>query len=212
MASPSNRWPEAAAHPSGVPRRRALGLLAALPAALHGGPAAAVTGAEADAVATLLREGGVVLALRHALAPGTFDPPGFTLGDCRTQRNLDERGRAQARQLGQWMQAQRLRPTAVRSSPWCRCLDTATLAFGNAQAWAALGSPYGREEGTNAAALADLRSALARLNTGTFEVWVTHMFVLAALVPSLNPASGEGWVLRAGPGGAVQALARLPAP
>lgn len=32
--------------------------------------------------------------LRHAIAPGTGDPPGFTLGDCATQRNLDDRGRA----------------------------------------------------------------------------------------------------------------------
>ena len=53
--------------------------------------------ASAAEVEPLLREGGVVIAFRHALAPGTFDPPEFRLGDCRTQRNLSDGGRAQAR-------------------------------------------------------------------------------------------------------------------
>ena len=57
--------------------------------------AAQEAGAEA-----LLRQGGVVALFRHALAPGTFDPPGFRLGDCGTQRNLNDEGRAQARRIG----------------------------------------------------------------------------------------------------------------
>ena len=55
----------------------------------------------ADAEA-LLRKGGVVVVFRHALAPGTFDPPGMRLGDCSTQRNLSDAGRAQARRIGEW--------------------------------------------------------------------------------------------------------------
>lgn len=82
-----------------------------------------------------------VLALRHALAPGTFDPPGFRLGDCSMQRNLSDEGRAQARRIGAWFSARALLPARVRSSPWCRCVDTATLAFGAPERWAALGSP-----------------------------------------------------------------------
>ena len=84
---------------------------------------------------------GRVLLLRHARAPGTFDPPGFTPGDCSTQRNLDATGRAQAQAIGQWFKRQRLAVDAVLSSPWCRCMDTAQLAFGQVQAWDALGSP-----------------------------------------------------------------------
>lgn len=77
----------------------------------------------ADAAASdLLREGGVVLALRHALAPGTFDPPEFRLGDCSTQRNLNDEGRAQARRVGDWFIARQLKPVRVRSSPGAAAL------------------------------------------------------------------------------------------
>jgi len=169
----------------------------------------ALRAAEEDAVARL-RAGGVVVAFRHALAPGTFDPPEFRLGDCRTQRNLNDEGRAQARRLGAWFRRQGLAPAAVRSSPWCRCLDTATLAFGQAEAWAALGSPRGSDAARNAEHLEDLRTALAGASArpGRFEVWVTHMFVLSDLVGG-GTASGEGLVLQADAAGRPQILARL---
>lgn len=165
-----------------------------------------------DEAARTLRGGGVVVAFRHAQAPGTFDPPNFRLGDCGTQRNLSDEGRAQARRLGQWFQRQDLRPSRVRSSPWCRCMDTATLAFGNAESWPALGSPRGGTEQTGAQHLQQLRAALTKA-TGQprrFEVWVTHMFVLADLAQQ-NTAPGEGLVLRADAHGAVQVVARVAA-
>jgi phosphohistidine phosphatase SixA len=166
--------------------------------------------ATGDEVAMLLREGGVVVAFRHALAPGTLDPPGFKPGVCSTQRNLDDEGRAQARRIGEWFKARSLQPAQVRCSPWCRCLDTATLAFGQAEAWAALGSPRGAAEASNAESLAELRKALAAgmAQHGRFQAWVTHLFVLNDLVGA-NTASGEGLVLRADAGGAPQLLARL---
>lgn len=176
-----------------------------------------LAGASGPALATevepLLRQGGVVIALRHALAPGTFDPPNFRLGDCGTQRNLSAQGRVQARQIGEWFESRGLRAARVRSSPWCRCIDTAQLAFGRAEPWAALGSPHGASETTSAAGLASLRAALVDLERrpGQFEAWVTHMFVLANLTGG-NSSSGEGLVLRAGAGGTVQLLARLAAP
>jgi hypothetical protein len=163
-----------------------------------------------DEVAKLLREGGAVIAFRHALAPGTFDPPGFKPGLCSTQRNLNDEGRAQARRIGEWFKARGLKPAQVRSSPWCRCLDTATLAFGKAESWAALGSPRGATESTNAESLAELRRALAAASVPgkPFEVWVTHMFVLSDLAGT-NSASGDGLVLRADGAQGVKVLARL---
>lgn len=163
----------------------------------------------ADAQAKI-RTGGVVVAFRHALAPGTFDPPEFRLGDCTTQRNLNDVGRAQAQRLGQWFRQQGLSPAAVRSSPWCRCMDTATLAFGSATAWPALGSPRGATETTNVQSIRELRQAVATASTqtGRFEVWVTHMFVLADLAAT-NTGSGEGLLLRADAAGAPKVLARL---
>ena len=170
-------------------------------------PALRATAAHED-VAALLRQGGVVIAFRHALAPGTFDPPGFRPGVCSTQRNLSDEGRAQARRIGEWFKAAGLQPARVRSSPWCRCLDTATLAFGRAEPWAALGSPHGAAETTNAESLDALRQAVAAGPRDRFEAWVTHQFVLSKLVGG-GSSSGEGLVLRADAAGAPKVLARL---
>ncbi|MCZ8221126.1 MAG: histidine phosphatase family protein [Acidovorax sp.] len=162
---------------------------------------------------TLLRKGGVVAAFRHSLAPGTFDPPGFRLGDCSTQRNLSEEGRAQARSVGAWFQQRNLQPSKVLSSPWCRCVDSATLAFVPPEVWAALGSPRGSPETTSAAHLHELRAALAVASSrpNRFEVWFTHMFVLSDLA-NANTSSGEALILRANPSGKAEVLARLAIP
>ncbi len=172
--------------------------------------AAPLGAARAADVEALLRKGGVVIAFRHSLAPGTFDPPGFKLGDCSTQRNLNDEGRAQARRIGEWFAQRSLKPVRVRSSPWCRCVDTATLAFGAPEVDATLGSPRGYSEATNAESLRALRRSLAaatKRGTG-FEVWVTHMFVLSALTGE-GSSSGEGLVLRARTDGSPEVLARL---
>lgn len=170
-------------------------------------PWARAAGEDAE---NLLRRGGVVIAFRHSLAPGTFDPPGFRVGDCSTQRNLNDEGRAQARRIGEWFAQRSLKPERVLSSPWCRCVDTATLAFGAPQVDATLGSPRGYSESTNADSLRALRRSLAAASarSGRFEVWVTHMFVLSALVGQ-GSSSGEGLLLRAGPNGEPDVLARL---
>ena len=158
-----------------------------------------------------LEAGGVVVAMRHAKAPGTYDPPGFTLGQCATQRNLNDEGRAQARAIGTWFQARALKPARVRSSPWCRCMDTATLAFGNAtEAWDSLASPSGESDALRQRRLDELRLALlqAGRQPGRFEVWVTHMFVLADLTGE-RADSGDGLVLEPAANGGVRVLGRL---
>jgi len=190
-----------------MPRRREL-LLTGAALAL---PARAAPG---EAVEQALRRGlaaGGVLMFRHALAPGTFDPPGFKLGDCATQRNLNDEGRRQARQIGAWFAARQLRPTRVRSSPWCRCLETARLAFGDpVDAWAALGSPRAGQDEANAQALVQLRAGLASVVQGRtgFEVWVTHMFVFSALLGE-GAGSGDAVLLGLADDGAPRVVTRL---
>ena len=195
-----------------VSRRRLLqaGALGALVGAAGSPLLGSAVAAALEDTAALLRRGGVVVAFRHALAPGTFDPPNFKLGDCSTQRNLSAEGREQARRIGAWFTAQGLRPDSVRSSPWCRCMDTATLAFGAAQAWSALASPVGSPETTTADRLAQLRAALVQASQqpARLAVWVTHMFVLADLV-GVNTASGEGLVLQADAAGKPVVLGRV---
>ena len=168
------------------------------------------TGDPADFWA-LLRQGGNVLLMRHAQTePGTGDPPNFRLGDCSTQRNLSDEGRTQARRIGAWFRERQLQPDRLLSSPWCRCIDSATLAFGTPQAWSALGSPRGASETTGAVHLRELRSALvaASARTGGFEVWFTHMFVQSDLAND-STRSGEALLLRAQGGGLPEVLARL---
>lgn len=180
-------------------------------AAILGYPIASIA-QEAVSAVNLLREGGVVVAMRHALAPGTFDPPEFKLGDCRTQRNLSDEGRAQAKLIGQWFQRYELKPGRVRSSPWCRCVDTATLAFGSAEPWAALSSPYGGAASINVQAQRELSLAVSAVSQQSrrFEVWVTHQFVLTDLV-GVAADSGEALLLRADKDGDnVRLLGRLP--
>lgn len=82
-----------------------------------------------------------VLLMRHANAPGVGDPPGYTLRNCQTQRNLGERGKQQAQQIGDWLRAQGVQSAQVVASPWCRCMDTGTgLNFGSVTAEPSLGS------------------------------------------------------------------------
>lgn len=94
------------------------------------------------------------------------------------------------------------------SSPWCRCVDTATLAFGAPEVWPALGSPRGSNETTGAGHLRELRRSLvtASAQPGRFQVWVTHMFVLSDLV-QVGSSSGEALILRADARGNPQVLA-----
>jgi phosphohistidine phosphatase SixA len=187
-----------------VSRRLALHGLAAL------GLAPLRVSAQADEAALLdaLRQGGVVLMLRHAQTdPGVGDPPGFQLGQCGTQRNLSEAGRAQSRRIGQALAAQGLVPRAVRSSGWCRCIDTAELAFGRHEVWPALHSFFAERAAQRDPQTAELRRALARLPARGFEAWVTHQVNITALT-GIGVGMGEALVIRGGPDGGTM-LGRL---
>lgn len=85
-----------------------------------------------DALWALLEKGGQVVLVRHGLTtPGVGDPPGFKPGDCATQRNLVDEGRHEAQRLGAALRARNVPVERVLSSPWCRCIETARIAFGS---------------------------------------------------------------------------------
>ena len=77
----------------------------------------------------LLREGGHVVLLRHAMISGTTEPANFDIEKCNTQRNLSERGKQQARKIGALFAARAAPIERVLSSRYCRCLETARIAF-----------------------------------------------------------------------------------
>ncbi len=74
-----------------------------------------------------LRQEGAIAIMRHALAPGVGDPESFEIGDCSTQRNLDDRGREQARAIGAELRERGIAFDRVLTSQWCRTRETATL-------------------------------------------------------------------------------------
>lgn len=147
-----------------------------------------------------LHEGGYVLLIRHAATdPGIGDPPGFRLAVCSTQRNLSEQGRVDARAIGAALRNRGIPLGPVLSSRWCRCLDTARLAFGRVEEAPMLDSMFKDSE---AAGRAKVREVLARAGAFTGKtnlVLVTHDVNIRALVNEYV-SQGEIVVARPGPG------------
>jgi phosphohistidine phosphatase SixA len=145
-----------------------------------------------------LAAGGHILFLRHAATDaGIGDPPEFRLGDCSTQRNLSADGRAQARAFGERLAARGIAIGAVLSSRWCRCLDTARLAFGRVETWAALDSFFGDRTTEPERTREVLERAKRWQGPGTL-VMVTHQVNISAATGE-SIAMGEGVVVdRAG--------------
>lgn len=131
-----------------------------------------------------LRKGGLVVLMRHAATePGLGDPAGFKLGDCATQRNLSEAGRADARRVGERFKAERIPVARVYTSPWCRCRETATLAFGQAEDWEPLSSffDFPHHEADFTERVKKRIGQYGRKSPGGNVVMVTHNVNIAAL-------------------------------
>ena len=139
---------------------------------------------------------GTVIMLRHAHAPGTGDPAGFDLADARTQRNLDARGRTQARELGRRLRAAGLADARVFTSEWHRCRETAALlALGPVETLPALNSFFARPD-DRVRLMAALHDWLrTRPPDAAPVVLVTHQVNITALTGHY-PADASGVVLQ----------------
>ncbi len=163
-----------------------------------------------DATWDRLRSGGHVVAIRHAATvPGVGDPPGFRLDDCATQRNLSESGRDEARRLGEAFRVRGVPVGEVLSSEWCRCRDTAALAFGRYVAWPALNSFFGNRA-TEGEQTRTVRERALRWTGPGNLVLVTHQVNVTALT-GVFPAPGELVVLRPA-GGSLELVGRIAPP
>ena len=146
--------------------------------------------AASEALWKLLRDGGQVVLVRHAVTtPGVGDPPGMRLDDCATQRNLSDDGRKHAARIGAAFRARGIPVRDVRSSPWCRCIETAKLAFGGAQVHASLGNLFGRPELREAQVASFRRELLEKKGKGNL-VLVSHGSTIQALT-GVSPGTGE---------------------
>jgi phosphohistidine phosphatase SixA len=136
---------------------------------------------------------------RHALAPGVGDPPGFKVGDCKTQRNLSEEGKSQAQSMGRLLRERGIKVQAVWYSEWCRTRDTADLAFTDLPEKAFRAEPafnsFFADRGKAATQTTAARKLLlAWQGTGALVV-VTHQVNITQLT-DVVPQSGEGVVLQ----------------
>ena len=156
-------------------------------------------GADASADQTELIDrmkfGGHILMIRHALAPGSGDPPNFKIGDCSTQRNLDDSGRTQARSIGIWLRTNEIKSARIYSSQWCRCLETANLIhLGPVHELAALNSFYQKIEDREPNLRAINQFISQQPADGKLIILVTH-FVTIAAIADISVSSGEGVLL-----------------
>jgi phosphohistidine phosphatase SixA len=141
-------------------------------------------------VADALRAGGVVLLMRHATAPGTGDPETFKVDDCSTQRNLSPEGRDEARRMGAQLKQLGLAAGEVLTSQWCRCRETALLAFGGGRDWPMLNS-FLRDRDSEPRQTRAVLERIARVKPGDAPlVLVTHQLIVTA-VTGIYPQSGE---------------------
>jgi broad specificity phosphatase PhoE len=157
-----------------------------------------------------LRGGGHVILVRHALTtPGVGDPAGMRLDDCGSQRNLSEEGRRDARALGEAFRARGIAVERVLTSPWCRCIETAQLAFGAGEPWPALGNLYGRPE-HRARQVTAMQALVGTRGRGGNLVLVSHGSTIAALT-GVAPDTSEMVIVAPQGSGRFEVIGRLAA-
>ena len=138
------------------------------------------------------KEGDRIILIRHALAPGGGDPPGFKINDCKTQRNLNKVGIEQSKAIGKLFKKNKIPVDKVLSSQWCRCKDTAKYAFKNYFEFSALNSTFQSSFAKNEPKqLKQLRTFINDWDgDGGNLVLITHYSIITAIT-NVVPSSGE---------------------
>ena len=138
-----------------------------------------------------LEDGGKLIFIRHAYAPGNGDPAGFNLNDCSTQRNLSDDGRKQALNIGEFFTKNKIEIDKVLSSEWCRCKETAKIAFKNYSTNSFLNSFYSSKFSKNKdKQVKAFNYYIKNLEIEKNLIFVTH-YVFISEVLNYGPSSGE---------------------
>ena len=164
-----------------------------------------------EAVWKSLQDGGHVVLIRHAITEsGIGDPPGFRLKECSTQRNLSAQGREDARRIGEAFRKRGIPIAQVLSSRWCRCLDTARLAFGSATPAPMLDSMFNDSERPREEKIREFRAAVNRPPANGNLIMVTHQVNIQEFT-GVSPTSGEMVVVKP-ESGRLKMIGRLTVP
>ena len=138
-----------------------------------------------------LKEGEKFIFVRHAYAPGNGDPDNFNLNDCSTQRNFNEEGRKQAHNIGDFFVKNKIKIDKVLSSEWCRCKETARIAFKNFSTKNFLNSFYSLKYAKNKnKQIKKLNDYINQSKSKKNIIFVTH-YVLISELFDYAPSSGE---------------------
>tara|TARA_B100001027_G_C16164025_1_gene283895 strand:- start:214 stop:771 length:558 start_codon:yes stop_codon:yes gene_type:complete len=140
-----------------------------------------------------LNEGGKLIFIRHAYAPGSGDPDNFNINDCSTQRNLSESGRIQSEKIGKFFKENRVKVKIVFSSEWCRCKETASIAFKNFETKSFLNSFFSYKfQNNKQSQMVDFKKFLLEWDQKTNLIFVTHYVVISEI---LNYPSSSGEII-----------------
>ena len=138
-----------------------------------------------------LEEGGKLIFIRHAYAPGSGDPDNFNLNDCSTQRNLSKEGQRQAEYIGKFFRNNKVKIDKVLSSEWCRCKETAEIAFKDFSTNSFLNSFYSSKYAKNKdKQIKMLKNYVIKFKSDKNLILITH-YVLISEVLNYAPSSGE---------------------
>ena len=138
-----------------------------------------------------LEEGGKLIFIRHAYAPGSGDPDNFNLNDCSTQRNLSKEGQRQAEYIGEFFRNNKVKIDKVLSSEWCRCKETAEIAFKDFSTNSFLNSFYSSKYAKNKdKQIKMLKNYVIKFKSDKNLILITH-YVLISEVLNYAPSSGE---------------------
>ena len=151
---------------------------------------------KADSIQNLineLKQGGKLIFIRHAYAPGGGDPSNFDINDCNTQRNLSDQGREQANKIGSFFKSNNILIDKVYSSEWCRCKETALIAFNEFETNFFLNSFFSSKFAQNKnLQMKKLKRFIKNWDRKKNIVFVTHYVVISEI---LNYPSSSGEIV-----------------
>ena len=138
-----------------------------------------------------LQKGGKLIFIRHAYAPGGGDPDNFDINDCTTQRNLSDSGRIQSQKIGNFFEENKISIGKVYSSEWCRCKETASIAFKEYETKNFLNSFFSAKFANNRKKqIIDFDKFISTWDKNQNLVFVTHYVVISEIL-NYAPSSGE---------------------
>ena len=144
-----------------------------------------------DDLQKVFNEGGKLIFIRHAYAPGVGDPVNFDIFNCATQRNLDNTGIQQSKNIKEFFLKSNINIDKVLSSEWCRCKNTAEYAFDEYETKSFLNSFFSKKFSHNKSKqIKELKEYVKNWNSKKNLVLITHFVVISEIL-DVSASSGE---------------------